>query len=238
MPKAVGWLGSGLQAEEELRCVVWALNGDSLFALEQPATEREWQLYDKLLREAPGKLQQLVEAWNRSGRNLKTMWRDSYVTALYIHEFSKKHPVRLAWAGTGTDVDHPFLDRHGRTPDEEAARLFLTLIFNPQKEKLGGPCSGCGRYYIRRTAGNTTYCSRSCGTRATAIATTKRRRAREHDDKMRRARLAAEQWAKLQRTGRTKKGWKEWVFKAEPDIKPNFLTRAVNRGELKEPVRQ
>jgi hypothetical protein len=65
-----------------------------------------------------------------------------------------------------------------------------------------------------------------------------RKRANEHADKLRRARVAAEHWAKQHRKGRTKMDWKEWVSAAEPEITPNFLTRAVNQGELDSPVRQ
>lgn len=214
--------------------MVWALNGATLFAIQQPSDEEEWDLSDKLQRETPSRLRHFVEIWKRSGRNLKRMWRDYYTECLYINEYYKAQPIQLAWTDSNwAGITHTFLDHQGNTRDEEAARFFLTLIWNSQNEKLGGPCARCDKYFIRRTAGNTKYCSRSCGLRATAIAATLRKRAEEHADKLRRARKAAESWRKA----RTKLDWKQSVSKQEPDITPNFLTRAVKKGELKAPVR-
>jgi hypothetical protein len=228
---------------EELGFVVSALNGEMLYAMNLPIDEKDWVMIDKLVRETPTRLRCLVESWERSGRNLKRMWRDNYVECLLIDKCFKKRPIHLVWGDSNrAGFIHTFLDDHGTTPEEEAARFFLTLIWNSENEKLRGPCAGCGRYYIRRTAGNTTYCSRPCGTRATAIAATIKKRAGEHENKLRRARTAIEQWAKQQRKAeqqrnRRTKDWKEWVSTLEPDITPNFLTRAVNKGELKAPVR-
>jgi hypothetical protein len=236
-------IGSGLRPEEELQFVVWALNGDDLFTIQGPFDDHGRdvrELRDKLLAATPQKLQHLVETWNQSGRDLKRMWGDSYVTALKVNQFYKDHPLQMGWEGSGKNVMvHTFLDCHCSTPSEEALRFFLTLIFNPLKNELCGPCGECGRYYIRRTAKNDTYCSRSCGARKTAIATTKRKRAEEHADKLQRARVAIEQWREQRLTGRARqKDWKRWVSTVELDISPHFLTRAVNKGELKLPVRQ
>jgi hypothetical protein len=235
----IGWDWS-----EQLQFVVSALNGEPLFAINGPVDEREWELLDKLQGETATRLRYFVEIWDRSGRNLRRMWREHYLECLSIDKCFNKLPIQLVWGDQNrAGFIHSFLDYHGSTPDEEAARFFLTLIWNAQNEKLGGPCAGCGRYYIRRTAGNTTYCSRSCGTRATAIAATIRKRAGHHEDKLRRARAGIEQWVKQQRkaqqqrNGRTKE-WKEWVSTLEPDITRNFLTRAVNKGELTAPVRR
>lgn len=99
-----------------------------------------------------------------NGRNLRRMWRDYYVEWLFIQKCYEKQPIQLGDSNRAPFV-HTSLDRLGNTPDEEAARFFLTLICNRQNEKLGGPCAGCGKYFMRRTAGNTTYCSRFCGAR-------------------------------------------------------------------------
>ena len=215
--------------------MVWALNGEVLFSIQGPSYEKEWNLDQKLRRETPSRLRYFVEIWKRSGRNLKRMWRDYYCECLRINECYNKQPIQLAWTDSNrAGITHTFLDHQGGTRDEEATRFFLTLIWNSQNQKLAGPCARCDKYFIRRTARNTTYCTRSCGLRATAIAATLKKRAEEHADKLRRARTAAENW----RLGRKKLfGWKQYVSEQEPDITRTFLTRAVNKGELKAPVR-
>lgn len=187
-----GWTeGSGLPPEDELQYVIRALNGEMLFAVTGPENDKEWHLLDKLERETREPLRYYVDLWERSGRNLKKMWRDYYVESLRLYKYSETHPIQLGLGDSNrVSYHHTFLDRYGSTPDEEAALFFLTLICNSQNEKLGGPCAGCDRYFMRRTAGNTTYCSRSCASRATAIAATNRKRAQEHAYKLHRARAA------------------------------------------------
>ncbi len=230
-------IGSGFPPEEELKFILWALNGDDLFAIQVPADEQEWQHYDELRRETPHKLQHLVHSWTESGRDLQSMWHRSYETALLIDEFYQVHPLQMAWQSTGNVLVHTFLDHHLRTAEEEAARFFLTLIFNPLKDELRGPCPGCAKYFIRQTARNKTYCSRSCGARATAIAATMRKRAEDREDKLQRSRAAIRRFEQ-QHKNRTKVDWKKFVSMCEPDIKSNFLTRAVKQGELESPVLQ
>ena len=225
----------GLTPAEELEYVVWALNGEVLFSIQGPSDEKEWDLDQKLLRETPSRLRYFVEIWKRSGRNLKRMWRDYYCECLRINECYNKQPIQLAWTDSNrAGITHTFLDHQGGTRDEEAARFFLILIWNSQNEKLAGPCARCGKYFIRGTAGNTKYCTRVCSSRATAVASTQKKRAEEHADKIRRAQRAADKWP----TTRTKFDWKQWISGQEPDITSNFLTRAVRKGELKVPVRR
>ena len=214
--------------------MVRALNGGLLFAIQGPADENEWSLSDKLQRETPKHLRYFVEMWERSGRSLERMWRDHYVDCLFISKCYDKRPIQLVFGDSNrVGFIHTFLDHQCSTPGEEAARFFLTLIWNSQNEKLAGPCARCDRYFIRQTAGNTKYCSRLCGASATAVAATLKKRAEERADKLRRAVTAAERWL----TARTKCDWKRWISREHPDITPNFLTRAVKKGELKAPVR-
>ena len=100
-------------------------------------------------------------------------------------------------------------------------------------DKLAGPCARCGRYYLKKRASQKVYCSRRCGNATTADARTRERLAREHADKLRRSQAAMQKWT----TTRTKDDWKVFVSKREPDITPKFLTRAVNKGELKPPTK-
>jgi len=125
-------------------------------------------------------------------------------------------------------------------PERFAALLFHVGTLNPEWDKLAGPCARCGRYYLKSRSSQEVYCSRRCGNAATAVARTRERLDKEHVDKLRRAGAAAQKWAKEWRQGRTQRDWKQWkqrVQEIEPDITPKFLTRAVNKGELREPKR-
>lgn len=181
-----------------------------------------------------GPLRHCVEAWQNSGPDLR--------------KFAKLHPelwayVRQPWSGLG---DKPFLIAtdsgmaevvwpcaQSPSSEQEALKYFVSLITNPLWARLGGPCARCGKYYVRRTAHDPkVYCSRSCGTKNSAIAATKKARAKEHAEKLQRAQKSIEQW----RSTGTKLDWKEWVSR-RGDITSKFLTRAVNRGELTTPIR-
>jgi hypothetical protein len=121
----------------------------------------------------------------------------------------------------------------GMRPERYAALLFHVWTLNPEWDKLAGPCARCGRYYLKKRASQKVYCSRRCGNATTAVARTRERLAREHADKLRRSQAAMQKWT----TTRTKDDWKVFVSKREPDITPKFLTRAVNKGELKPPTK-
>jgi hypothetical protein len=118
--------------------------------------------------------------------------------------------------------------------EEIAVLMFVELVLNPWWDRLGGPCEQCGTYYVKKTVRQNAYCSRDCGTRATAMKATLRRREEEHREKLRRAAAAAQTWA----SSRTPIDWKQWVSLKEPDITPKWLTRAVNKGELQPPVKK
>lgn len=122
-------------------------------------------------------------------------------------------------------------------PERYAALLFHVGTLNPEWDKIAGPCARCKRYYLKKRASQKVYCSRRCGNAATAVVRTRERLAREHADKLRRAGDAAQKWAKEWRQSRTRKDWKQRVSEIEPDITTKFLTRAVNKGELKTPTK-
>ena len=232
--ESAGWLGAPLPAafENELQWVIDVLNGKGLFFKDFYPEDNE--IHDRLLRETQPILQALVDGWLESGPNLEKFLRHDLALLAEIRRCWNDHPIRIFGTASGSAVlESALADRISGDPRAEAMRFFLLLVTNPDWEKLAGPCIGCGAYYIRRTAKNRAYCSRLCATRTTAIRSTQKRRKDEHAEKLRRAGLAAQQWPRV----RTSLGWKQWVSEAEPDISVKFLTRAVNRGELKPPVR-
>src|SRR5260370_6428728 len=111
---------------------------------------------------------------------------------------------------------------HGAKPDWVALALFYGLILNPEWGRLGGPCARCHKYYIMKTIRQQKYCSRMCGSWATAKASTRKRLDMEHAHKLARAQAAAQLWL----TARTERDWKQWVSRKEASITSKWLTRA------------
>jgi len=65
-----------------------------------------------------------------------------------------------------------------------------------------------------------------------ALAATRKRREAERAENLLIAQRGIEEWA----TVRTRDPWKQWVS-AQTKITPKWLTRAVNRGELRPPIK-
>jgi hypothetical protein len=138
----------------------------------------------------------------------------------------------------GVGVLVTYRPKRSWTAWDHAWNFFIQLLQNADIERFAGPCRRCGRYYIRKTAKPSVYCSRECASQATAIKRTIENRKRQHAQKLELAVSGIERWRSLVAKGRTKKGWKEFVandFKsADPalDLTVRFLSRAVNKGEL------
>lgn len=223
------WLRMGVSLIDELQFVVDALNAKRLFSLEVDFDHYDWKL-----RETPAILRKIVAAWQGTGPNLRKFARDWPTVWQDLQTYWKVTPMELSFgrSGGGAVIFHPITVQFGRTPYEEALRFFLLLIANPKWDKLAGPCARCANYYIRPSARNKVYCSRSCGTTATALAATKKRRSEERSQKLRRVEELCKEWL----SSRSNRGWEEWVCR-RGEITPRFLTRAVNRGDLKAPLR-
>lgn len=231
-PKRVnltGRVGIGPSPQWRLERFVDALNG---WLRPEEVLGPEAEIADeKRRREAPAHLRELVDFWQISGsksvrpNSTHEFWRE-------INEYFQKMPKQLIPVPNGGATiwwnSRPDMDPRG-----EALRWFVEFLINPDCRKLAGACDRCGKYYIRKSARNKSYCSRVCGSKATATAATKRARKAEHEKKLERARKAIREYAKA----RTKMDWKRWVALKERQvgITPKFLTRALNKGELEVP---
>lgn len=186
-------------------------------------------------------MRRLVESWQQSGPSLTKMMLADVALLWKL----KKMTWRAQWVPTSTPRAYLTLfpvipknmmkkchdGKRRMTPEGEARMLFSRLTLNPEWDKLGGPCGRCAKYFIKNTARHRKYCTRQCGSFATAKASTRERLDQEHADKLRRAEAAARLWPRA----RTNLDWKLWVKQKEPDISPKWLTRAVNKGELQSP---
>jgi len=175
---------------------------------------KNWS-YDDAVR-----LRRMVRAWIDAGRVLgKT-------------RFERKDRQRLEKftraIGVTTEQNGRLLviDFYGR---DTAAMNFARLIRNSRQTLLREPCLRCGKWYISKTNRETDFCSRAHAGSAVQA----RKRKREHDRKIRKARAAIENYP-----GRPARfaemDWKQFVSKAE-QLSKKFLTVAVRNGELLPP---
>lgn len=177
-------------------------------------------------------LRRLVKAWQESGPNLAKMLDADKVLARRA-KLGRTHLVPTK-TGKGHLLWQPIPpDFNPLSWKDHALAHFLDLVINPQWYKLGGPCARCGRYYVKKTARQKTYCSRKCGSAFTANVIIRKEREKEHTRKLLRAQIAADSW----RIARTRLPWKQWVsLKTKLTVK--WLTRAANKGQLREPSRE
>jgi hypothetical protein len=119
------------------------------------------------------------------------------------------------------------------SPTWFACALFINLVTGDFYGSLC-KCYRCGRYYLNTTRRRRkVYCSRRCGTAATAAESTRRRRQIEREAILHRVRAA------LSRRNRGQAAsagdWKTWVSE-QAGVTRKFLTRAVNKGDVQAPV--
>jgi hypothetical protein len=192
----------------------------------QPNLERPIRLpLSKKQRE----LRRLVEAWQASGPNLQKLFtqypelerRTKFGETIFLA--TKSGRGYLEWAPSPVGANRSSARR-------VVLEDFMTLIANPRWELLGGPCARCGDYFVKHTKRQKVYCSRNCGSAATAVPAMKRKR---QEEQARRIRSAQESIAEFSKSKR-RLGWKEWVSN-ETGFTIRWITRAVNRGAIRPP---
>jgi hypothetical protein len=179
-------------------------------------------------------LRRLVAAWTASGPDLVKMFsKDPELQRRANDGKMRFWPTptgrgHLEWIPAPSDAT--------ASPHDLAFYHFMTLIANPQWELLGGPCHRCREYYLKNTKRQKVYCSRTCGATETAIVAVRTGRQREHAKKISLAQEQIGKWRKANlRLKRKRAGWKKWVAD-ETKLTVKWLTRAVNKGELRAPA--
>ncbi len=124
----------------------------------------------------------------------------------------------------------------GRTA---AVALFFQFITGPFQKDIGR-CKRCRKFFWNRSGRkDKVYCGSRCASAVTATARTRERRTQERRDKLRSAQNAIRTFNRLSPERRSRIGplWASWVAEeAAPGVTSNFITRAINRGELKRPA--
>jgi len=129
----------------------------------------------------------------------------------------------------------------GPTFDEvcriEATRMFLTFIQSAEFRKIGR-CKRCGRFFYNASRRKKrVYCTGPCARAAEAAKAHQRKRREEHQSELAETAKAVKKYESLSPERKSGiRNWKQWVAgEAGPEITTNFITRAVNRGELRPP---
>jgi hypothetical protein len=189
-------------------------------------------------------LRRLFALWQASGPNLKAMLDtnpeitskiESDLRPLFVASVTGRGYVHVGVASGIALVDGDWKVANADAIARQGRGLFLLMTLNPFCERLGGPCPRCKKYFVRKTAKRSIYCSRQCASQSTALAATAKARQQQRTEKLKRAESAIAEWDRLKNKGRTKATWREWVSAYDPEITAQFLTRAMNAGELTPP---
>ena len=183
-------------------------------------------------RPVQAEMRRLVRAWFDSGPNVtKLLDADPMVARATQNSQPFFIPTKSGIGQLAYLTPPEFLP--SVKPLEIALGHFIQFLLNPYNEKLGGPCKQCGNYYVKKSERKkAVYCSVRCGHRFTSRLANKERRDREHEKQFKLAKKSIARW----RNAKTSKPWKEWVS-IETNISKQWLTRAVEKREISEPVK-
>lgn len=130
------------------------------------------------------------------------------------------------------------LGRRNVLPGEmEASEMFFQFITGPYYRDIG-QCKRCRNLYLNIWGhSDKTYCSQRCASADSAVKKTRERREREHREKLGRVGNGIRDFLNLspERQARIGARWKSRVANALPGVTVHFITRSINRGQLKLP---
>jgi hypothetical protein len=110
-----------------------------------------------------------------------------------------------------------------------ALLIFSKLIINKDWAKLDGPCSRCGKYFVRERKflrkKKNVFCTRECSSAGSAAETMQRQRDEEYAEKLARARAAGRRWRSSLEIS-----FKEFVHK-ETGLTLTWIQRAMNQRD-------
>jgi hypothetical protein len=175
-------------------------------------------------------LRELVMKWANCGRNFSRLLKKEPALAALISHSWKAYLLPASNGGAYLCVIPS--PRTSNLPPGSvfALYLFMNFLVHRGSQRLGGPCTWCHRYFVKKTVRQTVYCSRKCAKDATAAAASNRRLENRRAADLRRAQTAIELWER----GSRRQDWKRFVA-AQCLLSLHFLTRAVKAGRLRVP---
>lgn len=166
------------------------------------------------------------EEWQRANRDLYGWLVMAMKGRFTTLEPVEGGPARLMWV-------RPNLPGYLDSATWPACENFISLATSEFYNSVC-KCHRCGNFYLNTTRRHRkVYCSRRCGSVASAKESMKRRRQRERQEKIARVEGALSAWRGRQTASRG--DWKTWVSK-RAGVTPKWLTRAVNRGGVQAPL--
>jgi hypothetical protein len=189
-------------------------------------------------------LRNLVERWRESDWNLAVCFKRHPEMAGQVVGLLRHQPLRLLASSSGPSLlINPFAplgpfgvqcvppgrDKPVMRARRDAITLFVRLFQHPDHTRLG-KCLRCESYFFGRPGQKCCPRPRRCGSYRAAIEATKRRWRQERAEKLDNARAACTEWESLKR----RTTWHRWVAK-RARVTQKWLTRAINRGDLRLP---
>jgi hypothetical protein len=196
--------------------------------------EKDWSLGNKTWgRDDAEKLRRLVSALQTAIANPDPLRPLMYRMGLNVADAGELNRAIESWRCTALpDLRVELKDDPGRP----AAFRFLRLVLRSSPHTLallGGPCkySKCGKWFARKTARPSVYCSKVCTINGQKEEERTAAR-KEMVDRVSRAILNYEELSPASRYRR--RGWRAYVIDAA-DISPKFLTQLLRNGEVVAP---
>jgi hypothetical protein len=186
----------------------------------------------------------MVEKWRESDWNLAACFRRHREMEGQVFGLLRHEPLRLLVSSSGPSfLINPFApvglfgvqnvprgrDKPIMRARRDAITLFIRLVQHPNHRRLG-KCLRCERYFFGRLGQKCCPRPRRCGSYRAAIEATKRRWHAERAKKLERVRAALAEWKSLKR----RTTWNRWAAR-RARVTQKWLSRAINRGELKPP---
>lgn len=214
-------------SENHLRPVLWDLNwkGEEPIPADEGFSESMSNYIE--MTKYQDSLRRFVDSWIAANYDYQSWGEKNSSMKEQVEKLLESVSVRLVSEVSGRakliQVIPPSIFDANRSLDG-----FIKIITSSLFDRIG-KCNRCKNYYLASTAHESKYCSRSCATGATAVESTRKRLKRERDNKINRVRKAIQDF----KARKVKSSdWKEWVAN-RARVTPKWITRAYNKGELK-----
>lgn len=194
----------------------------------------------KLFRAQVAEAKTLLEAWMTAGRSYSS-WKAQHSSVwnrvdetVSNTEYALVDPPDSEWP------DEPEITRSYRLQTDAYGVIrymgifnvhwgFVDLVMNPLRGEVS-VCDRCGRWFLNCSGHrNKRFCARRCAVLSSVTRSLKKRREEERQSKIRLAQENLKDWTP------SRGDWKEWTA-GDTGLSKKFLTRALNRGDLKPPA--
>jgi len=193
--------------------------------------DRKTQILTVYYAPLSSELRRMVDLWQASKHNLRTLFETDRELAKELHTFRVQLIADHEGAPRLSILTAPQGDG-AQTPHSIALALFLDFLLNPVRDLLGGPCKECGRYYVMDSRKHYSFCTNNCGKKYTSRKTNRDRAREEHEDKIARVKIAIKKWQKTAKD----EAREDFVHRTE-FISKKFLTLNKANWEPDEPKR-